>query len=191
MQVNKLGVSFLKNCGKGFRMNKYLTEIWKWDFLEKWSIYSSYFWVRSDEAHTYIHKYITYTTHTHTYIHYIHYTHTHTHTHIHTYTHTYIHYIHYTHTHTYTHTLHTLHTHIYIHTLHTYIHYIHYTYTHINTYTHYIHYTYITYTTHTHIHAYIHTHTYRMWQTNFLFWIWNAIWKRKLACRILYIHTHT
>jgi hypothetical protein len=23
-------------------------------------------------------------------------------------------------------------------------------------------------------------------QANFLFWIWNAIWKRKLACRTLY-----
>jgi hypothetical protein len=29
---------------------------------------------------------------------------------------------------------------------------------------------------------------YRVWQANFHFWIWNAIWKRKLACRILYIN---
>jgi hypothetical protein len=28
-------------------------------------------------------------------------------------------------------------------------------------------------------------------QANFLFWIWNAIWKRKLACRTLYIQTHS
>jgi hypothetical protein len=27
---------------------------------------------------------------------------------------------------------------------------------------------------------------YRVRQANFLFWIWNAIWKRKLACRTLY-----
>jgi hypothetical protein len=30
--------------------------------------------------------------------------------------------------------------------------------------------------------------TYRVRQANFLFWIWNAIWKRKLACRTLYNH---
>jgi hypothetical protein len=27
---------------------------------------------------------------------------------------------------------------------------------------------------------------YRVRQANFLFWIWNAIWKRKLTCRTLY-----
>jgi hypothetical protein len=27
---------------------------------------------------------------------------------------------------------------------------------------------------------------YRVRQVNFLFWIWNAIWKRKLSCRTLY-----
>jgi hypothetical protein len=28
---------------------------------------------------------------------------------------------------------------------------------------------------------------YRVWQVNFLFWIWNAIWKRKLVCHTLYL----
>jgi hypothetical protein len=31
---------------------------------------------------------------------------------------------------------------------------------------------------------------YRVRQANFLFWIWNAIWKRKLACRTLYEYIH-
>jgi hypothetical protein len=31
---------------------------------------------------------------------------------------------------------------------------------------------------------------YRVRQANFLFLIWNAIWKRKLACRALYLWKH-